>query len=215
MRSKDAGATDLLLFSLDRENLKPIAGLLIPIDRVVPCFKACMKIDAVRSRNGASPALWLQGIDAITIELQNAVEKYATENLLDIEIGFRSLTIDDALEDLDPDLSLILTINPQRRSENVSRFVRDPGVRDQARKRANGRCELCNAEGFLMENGNRYLETHHIQSLGDEGPDIEANVIALCANDHRAAHFSTEKNELAEQMRLVLSQKLRVKKADR
>lgn len=35
------------------------------------------------------------------------------------------------------------------------------------------------------------------------------NVIAICANDHRAAHFSAEKEKLALKMRSILVNKLR------
>jgi 5-methylcytosine-specific restriction protein A len=53
------------------------------------------------------------------------------------------------------------------------------------------------------------LETHHIIPLSEEGEDIEENVIALCPNDHRRAHFEREslltRVNLAEIVRLKLS----------
>ncbi|WP_367279508.1 HNH endonuclease [Paraburkholderia sp.] len=55
--------------------------------------------------------------------------------------------------------------------------------------RANGKCEYCGQEGFLLPNGKRYIEAHHIISLANQGPDTMDNVIGLCANHHREAHF--------------------------
>ncbi len=75
-------------------------------------------------------------------------------------------------------------------------FVRNAKVRNAALNRAGGCCELCKEPGFSMPNGTVYLETHHIISLGDGGPDTEANVIALCPNHHRRAHFGVDREEL-------------------
>lgn len=81
----------------------------------------------------------------------------------------------------------------QRRDVSGSAFVRDPAVRRRVLNRAAGRCELCKEAGFRMESGSLYLETHHIVPLCEGGPDEDRNVVALCANDHRRAHFSEER----------------------
>ncbi|MCQ9156197.1 HNH endonuclease [Acidomonas methanolica] len=56
-------------------------------------------------------------------------------------------------------------------------------------KRAHGRCEHCDQPGFRRGDGAVYLETHHIVPLHEGGPDRVDNVIALCPNDHREAHY--------------------------
>lgn len=202
-RGQVAGATDLLLFSLDAKNRSAIACLLIPVERVAACFEECLKFDARRSRKGASPTLWLRGTKPESAALQQTVRKYATEDLLAAQWW-----LEDAIEDFSPDASIVGSATPERRTGQVTRYVRDRAVRDRALQRANGCCEYCGQQGFLMADGSRYLETHHIQALGEEGPDTEANVIALCANHHRAAHFSGEKDLLAENMREILATKL-------
>lgn len=68
-------------------------------------------------------------------------------------------------------------------------FVRDPRVREAVLKRAGGRCEHCAQLGFRRSDGAVYLETHHIVPLHEGGPDRVGNVIALCPNDHREAHY--------------------------
>lgn len=71
-------------------------------------------------------------------------------------------------------------------------YIRSSIVRKNVLKRANGRCEYCGCEGFITNAGGQYLETHHIVPLSEGGEDTEQNVIALCPNDHRRAHYEKE-----------------------
>jgi len=71
-------------------------------------------------------------------------------------------------------------------------YVRDARVRAAALQRAAGRCEYCGVAGFVRANGAIYLETHHIVPLHEGGPDTVANVICLCPNHHREAHFGAD-----------------------
>jgi predicted restriction endonuclease len=66
--------------------------------------------------------------------------------------------------------------------------------------RAKGSCEFCGALGFLKPDGARCLETHHIIALAAEGADRLTNVIGLCPNDHREAHFGERRQVLEQQM---------------
>jgi 5-methylcytosine-specific restriction protein A len=88
-------------------------------------------------------------------------------------------------------------------------YVRSSYIRRRVLMRADGNCEYCSTEGFITNGGANYLETHHIIPLSEEGEDIEENVIALCPNDHRRAHFEREslltRVNLAEIVRLKLS----------
>jgi len=89
-------------------------------------------------------------------------------------------------------------------AERVSKqsvvFVRDPKIRDAVRVRANGKCEYCGEAGFQTESGAIYIETHHIVPLGEGGSDVVANVIALCPNDHRRAHFEIDSISMRNEM---------------
>lgn len=78
--------------------------------------------------------------------------------------------------------------SPDRASRVSSDFRRDRAVRDYVLRAANGACEYCGVAGFLMANGERYLEAHHIISLAHDGADTVDNVIALCPGHHREAH---------------------------
>ena len=76
-------------------------------------------------------------------------------------------------------------------------------LRGQVINRANGVCEFCGREGFLQDGGRKYLETHHVIHLKDQGPDSLTNLIALCANDHREVHFGTLKRQRQMDTRML------------
>lgn len=70
-------------------------------------------------------------------------------------------------------------------------YYRSEKVRDNVLKRANGFCELCNCKApFFTNEGQPYLEIHHIISLACGGADSIFNTIALCPNCHRKLHYS-------------------------
>lgn len=73
------------------------------------------------------------------------------------------------------------------------KFRRDLKVRAAALKRAKGRCEWCQEFGFEKENGEIFLEEHHIIHLENGGPDILSNVAGICSNCHSKIHYGTNK----------------------
>lgn len=87
---------------------------------------------------------------------------------------------------------------PDRAKRTTYVFQRDPKVRAHVLKRADGRCEYCGREGFLLPNGLRYVEAHHIIGLSVSGPDTLQNVIGLCAEHHREAHYGVNADVLEE-----------------
>jgi 5-methylcytosine-specific restriction protein A len=99
----------------------------------------------------------------------------------------RNVGKESAVNDLDdvPDGNDL----PDRANVVTKVIKRDARVRAYALRRANGRCEYCNVQGFLTANGGYYLEAHHIIALGDSGRDTIENVIALCPLHHRQAHY--------------------------
>jgi 5-methylcytosine-specific restriction protein A len=78
------------------------------------------------------------------------------------------------------------------------RYKRSGDIREWVLNRAKGKCEYCGQLGFELEDGRRYLETHHIIPLSKRGKDSTKNVIALCANDHRRSHVGVDKDRLAK-----------------
>ena len=57
---------------------------------------------------------------------------------------------------------------------------------------------------FRSKAGSLYLESHHIIPLSEGGVDHPSNVIALCPNHHREAHYS----ESALDLRSVFLEKI-------
>lgn len=96
-----------------------------------------------------------------------------------------------AIEDLDGDP--VGSETPEQFTATATFYERDPKVRRRVLARAHGRCEHCDELGFEKPGGDRYLETHHIIALAEQGPDTLANVIALCPSHHREAHYGSDR----------------------
>jgi hypothetical protein len=86
--------------------------------------------------------------------------------------------------------------SPEKFSFIGQAYPRDPIVRREVRLRAMGKCELCGETGFLTANKQIYVETHHVIPLSEGGLDTVKNVVALCPNHHKEAHFSEKKSEM-------------------
>lgn len=97
--------------------------------------------------------------------------------------------------------------NPDRASRVSSDFRRDRAVRDYVLRAANGVCEYCGAIGFLMANGERYLEAHHIIALANDGADTVDNVIALCPGHHREAHYGEAGERLEHELQEIIGRR--------
>lgn len=77
-------------------------------------------------------------------------------------------------------------------------YRRDAAVRSYVIQRAEGRCEHCGTLGFEMADGTFYVEAHHVIALAKQGPDTVDNVIALCPEHHRQAHYGKNAEALEE-----------------
>lgn len=99
----------------------------------------------------------------------------------------------DAVNDLGSD-------NPAKVVGLSTTYARDPQIRNAVKLRAAGKCEYCGELGFFTLNGERYLECHHIIALAKDGADRMTNVIALCANDHKRAHYSDQRSAIEQEM---------------
>ncbi|WP_246725568.1 HNH endonuclease signature motif containing protein [Beijerinckia sp. L45] len=110
---------------------------------------------------------------------------------------FRLLAWDPGTNDAIDDLGSAL---PRSSIRQTRHFFRSESIRSAVLDRAQGRCEHCGQLGFMKSDGVRYLETHHIIRLADDGRDTVHNVIALCPGDHREAHFGERAETLEETM---------------
>ena len=95
-------------------------------------------------------------------------------------------------------------VTPKRTERKTKIFLRDPRVRIAVVQRSKGKCEYCGEPGFVMPNGKHYIETHHIISLGQDGPDTIDNVIGLCPEHHRQAHYGCDSKNLETEFSRIL-----------
>ena len=116
----------------------------------------------------------------------------------DPNTGDYTLTRGTEIENAADDLAVTPEGNPcpDRAAVIVKVIKRDAQVRAHAIKRAKGKCEHCNVQGFVTTNGGFYLEAHHIIALCDSGRDTVDNVIALCPHHHRQAHYGKDAESL-------------------
>lgn len=93
------------------------------------------------------------------------------------------------------DEELIKKISTYTRKVRVQRvlskqYARNEHVAEYAKRRANGKCQLCGQNAPFNDKSNQpYLEVHHIQWLSKGGEDKIDNIVALCPNCHRKMHI--------------------------
>lgn len=87
------------------------------------------------------------------------------------------------------DLASSVKGKPSTRTVQVKVYNRNQFVVENAKRRADGFCELCKLPApFKNKQGYPYLETHHIDWLSKGGDDTVDNTVALCPNCHSKMH---------------------------
>lgn len=149
--------------------------------------KSLLVLDLVRQGGG------VQAIIVGEVDSDTAIKR---------PISGHSSKRQSAIDDLDdvPEGALV----PERLRMDGFAYYRNHMVRDYVVRRSKGCCEYCGEIGFLMANGNRYIEAHHIIGLGDNGPDTVANVIGLCPKHHREAHFGEKAINLNNAFKIIV-----------
>jgi hypothetical protein len=104
------------------------------------------------------------------------------------------------------ELRRLALVKSSSKASSSSRLVtqrrRERRVKLYALKRADGACEFCKAEApFRNEQGEPYLECHHITELANEGADHINQVLAICPNCHRRAHHAIDRTKVRSQMK--------------
>lgn len=71
-------------------------------------------------------------------------------------------------------------------------YYRSEAIKLYVVARSKGICEGCKQKAPFETKKGPYLECHHVYRLADGGPDHPENVVALCPNCHRRAHYSKD-----------------------
>jgi 5-methylcytosine-specific restriction protein A len=82
-------------------------------------------------------------------------------------------------------------------------YVRNPYIAAYTRRRAEGRCELCDKLApFNDKHDEPYLESHHIKWLSKGGDDSVENTAALCPNCHKRMHVVDRHDDIQSLIQL-------------
>lgn len=92
-------------------------------------------------------------------------------------------------------------------ARTIISYPRNNTLRIYVKRRAEYSCEMpsCNYIGFEKNNGQRYIEIHHIIPLSENGKDSIYNTVALCPTCHRKIHHAKNKEELKVQLQEYLN----------
>lgn len=71
-------------------------------------------------------------------------------------------------------------------------YYRSQALKFYVSARSKGFCEGCGEKAPFNTKDGPFLECHHVHRLADGGPDHPKNVVALCPNCHRRAHYAED-----------------------
>ena len=77
-------------------------------------------------------------------------------------------------------------------------------VSEHTKLRAKGKCDLCGCNAPFEHQGIPYLESHHVVTLADNGPDAIYNTVAICPNCHRRVHVLKDKNDIRKLEKVIM-----------
>ena len=81
-------------------------------------------------------------------------------------------------------------IESQSISIDIPDDTRDRALSNKLKARYNYCCQICNEKLQLAPN--KFLvHTHHLHSIGDNGPDIQENMIVVCVSCHALLDFGS------------------------
>ena len=82
---------------------------------------------------------------------------------------------------------------------------RNQFIAEYTKNRANGICDLCGEPApFFDKNGKPYLESHHVITLANGGPDVIYNTVAICPNCHRKIHILNNREDTVKLEKILL-----------
>ncbi|MHA6577125.1 HNH endonuclease [Pseudomonas yamanorum] len=92
-------------------------------------------------------------------------------------------------------------LNPRQLFTVSISFARALHVRKQVRRLASGICEGCDKPApFIGDDGEPFLEVHHVKHLAQKGSDRITNAVALCPNCHQRCHRSSDRDVFTKEL---------------
>lgn len=82
---------------------------------------------------------------------------------------------------------------------------RNQYISEYTKERAKGICDLCGKVApFKDKNGKPYLESHHVVTLAENGPDAIYNTVAICPNCHRKIHVLHSREDMDKLSKTIM-----------
>lgn len=192
LKESNTNGVDVFLFEVFEKNNYIYRG---QVKLVGDPYQAKQKDEDGNLRN-----VWIFPVKPLNSSEIIIERKIIEKNYKKNERKAKKLSDDDLLEKAIEGQSIKVSI----RNTNTQTYERNAYVAEYAKRRANGRCQLCDKPApFKNKNGEPYLETHHIQWLSQGGSDTIDNTVALCPNCHRKMHVLNLESDIK-----VLKQKV-------
>lgn len=185
--SKDTQTSELEASTADYRTLDPVPWSLT-YDMMSGDFKVVRGVITQNPSGATKQPVAVDDMDAAILEADEA------DNLPAITEQSYGVGVVDQFIDVKTPSDPVLVEKWERE--------RSAKVRQQVMLRSKGHCEWCGELGFVTRSGEIYLESHHIVPLSRDGADHISNVIALCPNDHRKAHYSSNLEAMAIEMKM-------------
>lgn len=98
-------------------------------------------------------------------------------------------------------------VNSAPKEKKQLAYYRSEALKLYVIARSKGFCEACHSAAPFKTNTGPYLECHHMHRVADGGPDHPENVIALCPNCHRKAHYAVDAKIFNEGLQKIIFEK--------
>ncbi|MBE9398254.1 HNH endonuclease [Pontibacterium sp. N1Y112] len=154
-------------------------------------------------KDGMDRKAFIFHLDIDSSPNSNTVEEHAPSYATPDIKAFPKLSLSQ-LRDLAVRTSLIP--NSEKEKTHIARR-RSAALKIYVQKRAEGKCEGCGSDAPFLSSKGPFLECHHLHRLADGGPDHPQNVVALCPNCHRKAHYSKDAQSFNEKLKTVALRK--------
>ncbi len=104
--------------------------------------------------------------------------------------------IKNEVEDIAAQQAIYNEKHVEKREYLIETYARDRGWKKMAKKIFGTKCMCENCtNSFVKEDGEPYIEVHHIIPLHQKGEDGIWNLSVLCAHHHRMAHFARKNDK--------------------
>ncbi len=110
-----------------------------------------------------------------------------------------------SIEEIKEKAKTIETKNVSSKEVKTVYRERNQYIAEYTKERSKGICDLCGKEApFKEKNGRPYLESHHVITLADGGPDGIYNTVAICPNCHRRIHVLKNREDIEKLENIIL-----------